>query len=141
MDNYLNFPLLILRIVQQCERHGVPVKLFSVGAGKRYSWLGRKITARILRSKAVDCVVCRDGNSYNLIRDIGGVAVHQKIRCGVDTGLYLTRSDAPAAPGNTVGMGVIAPSALQAVTHEHPLATPQSDGKNAREGKKGAVRE
>src|SRR3546814_14833301 len=82
MDNYLNFPLLILRIVQQCERHGVPVKLFSVGAGKRYSWLGRKITARILRSKAVDCVVCRDGNSYNLIRDIGGVAVHQNIRCG-----------------------------------------------------------
>src|SRR3546814_4234520 len=98
MDNYLNFPLLILRIVQQCERHGVPVKLFSVGAGKRYSWLGRKITARILRSKVVDCVVCRDGNSYNLIRDIGGVAVHQKIRCGVDTGLYLTRSRSEEHP-------------------------------------------
>ena len=34
---------LILRIVQQCERNDVPVKLFSVGAGKKYSWLARKI--------------------------------------------------------------------------------------------------
>lgn len=125
MDNYLNFPLLILRIVQQCERHGVPVKLFSVGAGRRYSRLGRKITARILQSASVACVVCRDGNTYELIKDIGGEAVHPKIMCGVDTGLYLTRSDTLAAQTNTIGLGVIAPSVLQAVIPEHPMADMQ----------------
>ncbi len=124
MDNYLNFPLLILRIVQQCERHGVALKLFSVGAGRRYSWLGRKIVARILRSTAVVCVVCRDANTHEMIQAIGGETVRNKILCGVDSGLYLTRDDTKAVPTNTVGLGVIAPSVLQAVTPEHPMADP-----------------
>src|SRR3546814_17710890 len=41
------------------------------------------------------------------------------------TRIALRCSIAPAAPGNTVGLGVIAPSALQAVTPEHPMAKPQ----------------
>ncbi|MDS1140063.1 polysaccharide pyruvyl transferase family protein [Pusillimonas sp. SM2304] len=122
MDNYLNFPLLILRIVQQCERHGVPVKLFSVGAGKRYSWLGRKIMARVLQSKAVSCVICRDANTHHLISDIAGESARHKIRCSADCGLYLTRNNFLAAPTNTVGLGVIAPVALQAVAPDHPMA-------------------
>ncbi|MGB3288402.1 MAG: polysaccharide pyruvyl transferase family protein [Burkholderiaceae bacterium] len=125
MDNYLNFPLLILRIVQQCERRGVPVKLFSVGAGKGYSRLGRRIMARILRSDAVTCVVCRDGNTYELIKAIAGEAARHKILCGVDTGLYLNRQDNPSEPGDVIGLGVIAPSVLRAVTPEHPMADPR----------------
>lgn len=125
MDNYLNFPLLILRIVQQCERHGVPVKLFSVGAGKHYSWLGRKITARIVQSKAVQCVACRDANSHDLIKSMVAPSAQHKILCSVDTGLYLSRNDVNTAAGNTVGLGVIAPSVLQAVIPEHPMADPR----------------
>src|SRR5690606_34600764 len=82
MDNFLNFPLLILRIVQRCERHNVPVKLFSVGAGKGYSWLGRQIMARIVQSDRVECVVCRDGNTYSLIKEIGEEESGHKIICG-----------------------------------------------------------
>lgn len=126
MDNYLNFPLLILRIVRQCERHGVPVKLFSIGAGKRYSWLGRRIIKRIVQSKAVTCVVCRDGNTYDLVQGIAGASARHKVLCSVDSGLYLSRSDTlaanPGAQAHTVGLGVIAPSVLQAVTPDHPMA-------------------
>ena len=124
MDNFLNFPLLILRIVQQCERHRVPVKLFSVGAGKRYSWLGRQIMARIIQSDAVECVVCRDGNTYSLIKEIGEEESGHKIICSFDSGLYLERGDAPTGRTETVGLGVIAPSVLKMVTPEHPMADP-----------------
>ncbi len=145
MDNYVNFPLLILRIVQQCERHGVPVKLFSVGAGKRYSWLGRKVVARIVQSQAVEVIICRDSNSQKLItgalnastdiadslehvaephKSTSAASIHHKIRCSADCGLYLSRSHNPANPSDTIGLGVIAPSALQAVAPEHPMADP-----------------
>lgn len=121
MDNFLNFPLQILRIVQQCERHNVPVKLFSVGAGKGYSWLGRQIMARIVQSDRVECVVCRDGNTYSLIKEIGEEESGHKIICGFDSGLYLERSDELARPTDTVGLGVIAPAVLKTVTPEHPM--------------------
>lgn len=124
MDNFLNFPLLILRIVQQCERHRVPVKLFSVGAGRRYSGLGRLIMARILQSDAVECIVCRDGNTYSLIKEIGEEDSDHKIICSFDSGLYLERGDAPAGRSDIVGLGVIAPSVLKMVTPEHPMADP-----------------
>lgn len=125
MDNFLNFPLLILRIVQQCERHRVPVKLFSVGAGKGYSWLGKQIMARVVQSDAVESVVCRDGNTYSLIKEIGEEEAGHKIICSFDSGLYLERSDALARPTETVGLGVIAPSVLRTVTPEHPMTDPR----------------
>ena len=122
MDNFLNFPLLILRIVQQCEKHRVPVKLFSVGAGKRYSWLGKQIMARIVQSEGVESIVCRDGNTYSLIKEIGEEEVDQKIICSFDSGLYLDRCDALVRRTDTVGLGVIAPSVLKTVTPQHPMS-------------------
>jgi len=128
MDNFLNFPLLILRVVQECERHEVPLTLFSVGAGQRHSWLARRIIARILRSPAVQGVICRDGHSYALIRDAAqedGPQSEGKIMCGFDSALYLARQDAPPRPTATVGLGVIAPDVLRAVAPWHPMAQPR----------------
>lgn len=122
MDNFLNFPLLILRIVQQCEKHRVPVKLFSVGAGKGYSRLGKQVIARIVQSDAVESVVCRDGNTYSLIKEIGEEQINQKILNSFDSGLYLDRCDALVRRTETVGLGVIAPSVLKTVTPEHPMS-------------------
>jgi len=124
MDNFLNFPLLILRIVQQCERHQVPVKLFSVGAGKRHSWLARRIMARIIQSDAVHCIVCRDGNTYALVSAVGDEASRHKIISSFDSGLYLDRSDALTRRTEIIGLGVIAPSVLRSITPEHPMADP-----------------
>lgn len=122
MDNFLNFPLLILRIVQQCEKQRVPVKLFSVGAGKGYSWLAKQIMARIVQSDAVASIVCRDGNTYSLIKEIGEEEVAQKIICSFDSGLYLDRCDALVQRTETIGLGVIAPSVLRSVAPEHPMS-------------------
>ncbi|WP_397473707.1 polysaccharide pyruvyl transferase family protein [Pusillimonas sp.] len=122
MDNFLNFPLLILCIVRQCERRRVPVKLFSVGAGKSYSWVGRQIMARIVQSDSVESIVCRDGNTYSLIKEIGEEEVDQKIICGFDSGLYLDRCDALVRRTETVGLGVIAPTVLKTVTPDHPMS-------------------
>src|SRR3546814_2805158 len=52
-------------------------------------------------------------------------SAQHKILCSVDTGLYLSRNDVNTAAGNTVGLGVIAPSVLQAVIPEHPMADPR----------------
>src|SRR3546814_16557905 len=52
-------------------------------------------------------------------------SAQHKILCSVDTGLYLSRNDVNTAAGNTVGLGVIAPSVLQAVIPEHPMAAPR----------------
>ncbi|RTZ42337.1 polysaccharide pyruvyl transferase family protein [Candidimonas sp. SYP-B2681] len=122
MDNFLNFPLLILRIVQQCERNAVPVKLFSVGAGKKYSWLARKIVARILKSPAVTSVMCRDDHSCALVKSTVGKPYADKVYSSFDSALYLDRANTPAGSSGTVGLGVIAPSILKTLIPEHPMS-------------------
>lgn len=125
MDNFLNFPLLILRIVQQCERNATPVKLFSVGAGKKYSWLARRIVARIVRSDAVSSIMCRDSHSYSLVLAAAGDHYAHKIKSGFDSALYLERSHTAHRTGDVVGLGVIAPSILKTLTPEHPMSDKQ----------------
>ena len=122
MDNFWNFPLLILRIVQECERKSVPVKLFAVGAGKKYSWLCGKIVARILSSPAVKTVVCRDQHSYDLIRNAADDKYAHKVLCSYDCALYLDRAGVIGQSGELIGLGVIAPDVLKAVIPEHPMA-------------------
>ena len=122
MDNYLNFPLLILRIVEQCERTGTPVKLFSVGAGKHHSAMARKIVGRILASHVVHTVICRDANSYELVKAAGSAESALKVKVGYDSGLYIDRSDSDTPAGTKIGLGVIAPAVLQSVTPGHPMA-------------------
>ncbi len=122
MDNFLNFPLLILRIVQQCERNAVPVKLFSVGAGKKYSWLARKIVARVLRSPVVTSVMCRDDHSRDLVRSTVGDGHADKVYSSFDSALYLDRGNTSARSGGTIGLGVIAPSILKTLIPEHPMS-------------------
>ncbi len=125
MDNFLNFPLLILRIVQQCERNATPVKLFSVGAGKEYSWLARNIVSRIVRSPAVGCVMCRDSHSFQLVSAAAGERHAHKVKSGFDSALYLERDGAPRLTQDIVGLGVIAPSILKMLTPEHPMSNRQ----------------
>src|SRR3546814_12366352 len=60
-----------------------------------------------------------------LIKSMVAPSAQHKILCSVDTGLYLSRNDVNTAAGNTVGLGVIAPSVLQAVIPEHPMADPR----------------
>ena len=122
MDNYLNFPLLILRIVEQCERSSTPVKLFAVGAGKRHSAPARKIVGRILGSPVVQSVICRDAHSYALVKAAGDAASSAKVKVGYDCGLYLDETDAPAPAKAKIGLGVIAPAVLKTVTPHHPMA-------------------
>ncbi len=124
MDNFLNFPLLILRIVQQCERNDIPVKLFSVGAGKKYSWLAKAIVSRIVKSEAVRSVMCRDAHSYALISAAAGKHHAHKVKAGYDSALYLER-ETEHAPGKVVGLGVIAPDILKSLTPEHPMSDKQ----------------
>jgi polysaccharide pyruvyl transferase WcaK-like protein len=122
MDNFLNFPLLILRIVQQCERNNIPVKLFSVGAGKQYSWLARLIVSRIVKSTAMRSVMCRDSHSFALISATAGKRHEHKVKAGFDSALYLKRETAEQASGSVVGLGVIAPAILKTLTPEHPMS-------------------
>ena len=122
MDNYLNFPLLILRIVEQCERTGTPVKLFSVGAGKHHSAAARRIVGRILSSPVVESVTCRDKHSYALVKAAGSAESALKAKVGYDSGLYLDRSDSATQSGTKIGLGVIAPTVLKSVTPQHPMA-------------------
>ncbi len=125
MDNFLNFPLLILRIVQQCERNGTPVKLFSVGAGKEYSWLARLIVSRIVKSEAVRSVMCRDSHSFKLISAAAGKRHAHKVKAGFDSALYLEREARENTAGGVVGLGVIAPAILKTLTPEHPMSDKQ----------------
>lgn len=125
MDNFLNFPLLILRIVQQCERNDVPVKLFSVGAGKKYSWLARMIVSRIAKSKAVHSIMCRDSHSFALISAAAGERHAHKVKAGFDSALYLERETTGHVAGEVVGLGVIAPAILKTQVPDHPMSDKQ----------------
>lgn len=125
MDNFLNFPLLILRIVQQCERNGTPVKLFSVGAGKKYSWMARRIVSRIVRSNAVSSIMCRDSHSFTLISTAVGKRYAHKVKAGFDSALYLKKETTEDLASGVIGLGVIAPSILKTLTPEHPMSDKQ----------------
>jgi polysaccharide pyruvyl transferase WcaK-like protein len=122
MDNFLNFPFLILRIVQECERNKVPLKLFSVGAGRSLSLPARKIIARIVKSDAVISVMCRDEHSSALVRAAADPRHADKVKSSYDSGLYLQRNDHHAPVGPTIGLGVIAPSVLGTLAPDHPMS-------------------
>lgn len=122
MDNFLNFPFLILRIVQECERNKVPLKLFSVGAGRKLSAPAKRIIARIVKSDAVISVMCRDEHSSALLRAAVDARHADKVTSSYDSGLYLQRSDRHPTAGATIGLGVIAPSVLGTLASDHPMA-------------------
>jgi polysaccharide pyruvyl transferase WcaK-like protein len=122
MDNFLNFPFLILRVVKECERNKVPVKLFSVGAGRKLSLPARRIIGRIVQSEAVVSVMCRDEQSCALVRAAAHPRHAHKIKSSFDSGLYLQRSSSHAAAGPIIGLGVIAPSVLGTLAPDHPMA-------------------
>ncbi|HWL27644.1 MAG TPA: polysaccharide pyruvyl transferase family protein [Burkholderiaceae bacterium] len=124
MDNFLNFPFLILRVVKECERNKVPLKLFSVGAGRKLSLPARKIIGRIVQSDAVVSIMCRDEHSCALVRDAAHPRHSHKVKSSFDSGLYLQRDDSLTAAGSTIGLGVIAPSVLGTLAPDHPMANP-----------------
>jgi polysaccharide pyruvyl transferase WcaK-like protein len=122
MDNFLNFPLLILRVVKECERNKVPLKLFSVGAGRTLSLPAKKVIGRILQSDAVVSVMCRDEHSCELVRAAADARHAHKVKVSFDSGLYLQRNGDHPPVGQTIGLGVIAPSVLGTLAPDHPMA-------------------
>ncbi|HLV29474.1 MAG TPA: polysaccharide pyruvyl transferase family protein [Burkholderiaceae bacterium] len=125
MDNFWNFPLLILRVVKECEAASIPVSLFAVGAGRHFSPQGKRIVGRILRSTAVTHVVCRDQHSYELVSDAAGPRHAHKVALGFDCGLYLLGSAGHEGRPEKIGLGVIAPEVLRTFIPEHPMADEQ----------------
>lgn len=55
-----NFPFKLWLLTIQAERLGVPLYITSVGVAGRWSWLGRKLIRRVLRSPALRAVSVRD---------------------------------------------------------------------------------
>jgi len=55
-----NFPFKLWLLTIEAERSGVPIYITSVGVASRWSWLGRRLIRKVLRSPALEAISVRD---------------------------------------------------------------------------------
>lgn len=72
-DVDLNFPLKLYFVVRTAELLNIPVRILSVGVSGRWSFLGKKLMSRVLRSRAVTSIVVRDQRSQDNLKAFFGL--------------------------------------------------------------------
>lgn len=122
-DSALSFPLKLDVLVRECGDRGIPVVLFSVGVGTKWSRRGWKLCDKVMSAPIVQRVYCRDHGSAEFLRGRLGQAAAGKVRTTFDVALLAGRVYPTARRDDgLVGIGVISPSFTTRIDPRHPLS-------------------
>lgn len=110
-----NFPLKISYICQQAEKSKVPYSFNAIGVSNHFSFVGRFLFKRVLKSKYMVYLSVRDAGCINNLLNLDVPA--EVINETVDTGLWAKEAYSIVPPPQTcskhrVGLGVSHPSEL-----------------------------
>ena len=72
-DVDLNFPLKLYFLIKVAERFDVETRVVSVGVANKWSWLGKLMIKRVLKSRVVANISVRDELSKHNLREYFGI--------------------------------------------------------------------